>query len=170
MLAPERRVIHQFWREIRARGILPKHIGVSGRSNLRETGSAGGRGAKSGLPIVELESRDFGVRLKNQNALRAKSAMDGMLVVGKLEGFGDLTNHFQASVDTQSRGSLRQKMVKAQGARIVLENEGRAGLVFRVLLNEQDVLVAQVVEDFVFPSAARLRVSRSEEEDEAAAG
>jgi hypothetical protein len=40
-------------------------------------------------------------------------------------------------------------MIEADGVWIVLENQGGTGFVLRILLDEQDVLMPEVVQDFI---------------------
>src|SRR2546422_5317129 len=103
--------------------IFHKAVNMSrGRHLTRGTG----RGAAApvpDLPVEHFDTRATTVWCGDQGTLRTQTAVDNLLIVGEADYFGDLPDEIQTQVHVEGVFALREIMVEANRAWIMLEND-----------------------------------------------
>src|SRR5690606_24075370 len=91
-------------------------IGQSGKAAIREPGTR--------VPVVDLDARLAAFVARDVNRLRAKGAMDDILVVRVADRVRDLLQDVEPCTDIELRPVLGEEVIEPLRDRIEFENDG----------------------------------------------
>ena len=123
-------------------------MGAADRAARRVDGVAALRAlARAGLPVHDARPRRGAGDVLHQDALRAQGPVVQLLLVGVLQGLGEVAHDLEALVDAEKLAHLAQKEVETDRLGVVVEDERWPEFGVLVVLDLDDAGVVNAFED-----------------------